>query len=197
MPEEKSSERIPPKNLTRRAIKSHLRERLRTATELSERDPLTGLPNQRAYEKRKTEEIERVRRTGRKATIMYLDLDKFKEINDLLGHAGGDHQLIRAAQALRQGVRATDFVARAGEKGDEFKIIFPETDIRQVRAIWEERLRPATQEMGIDLSAGAAELNPDKPDETERFADLALYGAKNEPRKNGNTLMIKEPQPHG
>ena len=134
-------ERIPPKRLTRRTLIGAFRDRLKAANALSEIDPLTGIPNLRAYEKRRSEEIERMKRTGRKATVMLLDLDNFKQINDTQGHDSGDEQLKITALTLRRGVRATDFVARAGEKGDEFRIIFPETDAKQVRLIWGGKIK--------------------------------------------------------
>lgn len=88
-------------------------------------DPLTGVGNRRLLVERLDYELVRHRRTGRKLTLLVLDLNDFKGINDTLGHLAGDEVLKEAAAALRRAVRRQDTVARQG--GDEFGILVPET----------------------------------------------------------------------
>lgn len=169
-----------------------LRAGIEKTREESEIDSLTGLPNRRAFDKRYAEEAERVRRTGRKTTVMRLDLDRLKFLNDTRGHQAGDVYIRKAAETFKKSLRTTDFVARTG--GDEFTVILPDTDAKLVRTVWEERLEPETKAAGIAVSAGASELDPTNPSRSEALADIAMYGAKREPNKNGNLLFIKEPQ---
>lgn len=88
---------------------------------LARADSLTGLPNRRSYEERLREAVLRSVRSGRSLALMFLDIDHFKQINDTLGHAGGDDVLREFAHRLRSAVRATDTVCRLA--GDEFTII--------------------------------------------------------------------------
>ncbi len=87
-------------------------------------DSLTGLPNRRLFMDRLDQEIKKAHRTGHVMALIFLDLDRFKEVNDTLGHAKGDVLLKQAAQRLSECVRETDTVARLG--GDEFTLILPE-----------------------------------------------------------------------
>lgn len=84
-------------------------------------DVLTGLPNRRQFEEKLTQAMARARRSARTMALLFLDVDKFKAINDSLGHAGGDEVLKEFAQRLKQSVRVTDTVARLA--GDEFIVI--------------------------------------------------------------------------
>ena len=101
----------------------HLYQRER---ELSREDFLTGLKNSRAFSEALTAEVIRVRRYLHQITIVYLDLDNFKQVNDRYGHQAGDLLLSTVADALRTCVREVDVVARLG--GDEFALLLPETD---------------------------------------------------------------------
>ena len=83
--------------------------------ELSRADALTGLRNARVFRERLAEEIARVRRHGRPLSLLLIDVDRLKEINDREGHRGGDHALLHVARALRQAARGTDLAARWGE----------------------------------------------------------------------------------
>ncbi|HEX9892789.1 MAG TPA: GGDEF domain-containing protein [Gemmatimonadales bacterium] len=102
---------------------------LRTAfeheRELARTDSLTGIANARSFTEVATSELLRSRRYGRPLTVVYLDLDGFKEVNDRMGHAAGDVVLKRVAAACRDTLRRTDLVARLG--GDEFAALLPET----------------------------------------------------------------------
>lgn len=86
-------------------------------------DPLTGLPNRRLFEDRLKQDITRTSRNREPVTVFYVDLDKFKQVNDTLGHAAGDDLICQTANRLRDSVRVQDTVARLG--GDEFAIIVP------------------------------------------------------------------------
>jgi two-component system cell cycle response regulator len=89
-------------------------------------DSLTGLYNRRAFEKRLTDEFERASRNGHPLSLLILDIDNFKDINDTYGHNGGDAALVRISQVLRTTTRQSDFPSRFG--GEEFVVILPETD---------------------------------------------------------------------
>jgi diguanylate cyclase (GGDEF)-like protein len=99
---------------------------LRLASQLSWTDELTGLPNRRAFLERAEVELARMRRTGTPTTVVYLDVDGFKGVNDHHGHDVGDDVLRRIGHALRSRVRATDVAARLG--GDEFVLLLTDTD---------------------------------------------------------------------
>lgn len=98
-----------------------LKGALRRYEELSDSDPLTGLLNRRALETLMDREFARSSRTGAELTVVVIDLDDFKGINDTRGHAAGDESLRRVATALQGSVRTTDIVARTG--GDEFVLV--------------------------------------------------------------------------
>ncbi|MGE5275473.1 MAG: GGDEF domain-containing protein, partial [Acidobacteriota bacterium] len=102
-------------------------------------DPLTGIPNRRAFFELAESEIQRALRYRGRITVAYLDLDAFKAINDRKGHAAGDRVLIRLAQAIRGGLRANDVVARVG--GDEFIVLLPETGAAEGDAVLEKLRR--------------------------------------------------------
>lgn len=91
--------------------------------ELSSRDPLTGLVNRRSFEMVVLRELDRVARAGEPALVLMVDIDYFKRINDVHGHAAGDAVLRSVARALEDSVRPMDTVARIG--GEEFAIILP------------------------------------------------------------------------
>jgi diguanylate cyclase (GGDEF)-like protein len=102
-----------------------LREAFNHERQLARTDELTGLANTRAFNERAEQELLRARRYGRALSLLYIDLDGFKSINDTLGHAAGDVVLQRTADALRESLRRTDVIARLG--GDEFVVLLPET----------------------------------------------------------------------
>jgi len=114
------------------------RARQREARHLAEIDPLTELSNRRGFEVHLQQAITRVERTGQAASLMYIDLDRFKPVNDTWGHLAGDAVLWAVASVLRHGVRDSDVVARLG--GDEFAVILSGCTPRRAARIGGELL---------------------------------------------------------
>ena len=135
-----------------------------------------------------TREVAFAQRSGESGALLMLDLDRFKDINDSLGHMAGDSLLTRVAEHLRGRLRATDTLARLG--GDEFAIVLPSCPVEQAQVIAAEILdtlnrRASVQIGGIDrrltASIGVAAFGPGQPrtaDELLVEADLAMYRAK-------------------
>lgn len=157
-------------------------------------DPLTGLANRALFKRELNDEVERLKRSGGGSVLLLLDLDRFKEVNDSLGHAAGDELLKRVAQLLRRLVPQDAFIARLG--GDEFAIILhkhcnPEavSDIAQgiVDAI-EKPVPLGRSEAKIGTSIGIVQLLKDADDAETlvKYADLALYQAKDRGRGRYN-----------
>lgn len=162
-------------------------DRLRSALDresaLARLDPLTRLSNRRDFEERGDVEIARARRYGHPLTLISLDLDNFKAVNDRDGHAAGDRLLRAVAESLSANIRATDVVARTG--GDEFVILLPETDSEaagEIAAKLQERLRQAMRAGGWPVTASFGVLTsaraPESIDALVRGADRLLYDAK-------------------
>src|SRR3989344_2452845 len=121
-----SASRISPKSLsygitTLRARKSWANSVSRVARKMAESDPLTDLVNRSYFARALEEEIEHVTRDGVESAVYFIDLDKFKQVNDTYGHAAGDELLIRLAELLKSRVREKDVVSRLG--GDEFTVL--------------------------------------------------------------------------
>ena len=108
------------------------RGRAEAAEGLSERDVLTPCLNRRGFVERVEAAMALARRHGTGASLLYIDLDGFKGVNDRLGHPAGDAALIRTAEILSRGLRASDSVGRLG--GDEFAVLLVGTDIEGGRA---------------------------------------------------------------
>lgn len=148
----------------------------------SETDRLTGLLNRATLDRRFAEEIERAKRYGRAFSVVLLDVDHFKRVNDELGHLAGDRVLTACAALLRASTRGIDVVGRWG--GEEFLILCPETAGGEALQV-AERICAKTRAHGFDVgrpqtfSAGAAEFRPDDDMDTLlQRADAALYQAK-------------------
>lgn len=159
---------------------------------LAHHDVLTDLPNRFACIERLQQMIHAARRNKEKVAIMFIDLDRFKLINDTLGHAVGDLLLIQVAQRLRGSVRGSDIVARLG--GDEFVVVLPvQESADTVYHIADKILRNLGQVYRLEgqsvhssSSVGIA-FFPDDGDTTEEVmknADIAMYHAKSEGRNN-------------
>lgn len=148
----------------------------------SETDSLTGLLNRSTLDKRFAEEIERAKRYSRSFSVILLDIDHFKQVNDGFGHLAGDRVLTACAALLRASTRGTDVVGRWG--GEEFLILCPETAGSEALRV-ADRICAAARTHDFDtgrpqtLSAGAAELcAADDLDSLLQRADAALYLAK-------------------
>jgi len=150
-----------------------LARRLLRHLRLARQDPLTGVANRRGVDERLAQEWDRARRHNRPLSIVMLDVDNLKVVNDTEGHAAGDALLRKVALALMSCVRGTDLVGRSG--GDEFVIVCPETDEAAAAII----VGKVTGTVPASISAGAATLAPGQSVEDLLLAaDGALYGAK-------------------
>jgi diguanylate cyclase (GGDEF)-like protein len=151
-------------------------------------DVLTSLPNRRAWEEELPREIQRAQRSGRPLGAALLDLDHFKEFNDLNGHQAGDEHLRDVTRAWRQRLRSTDLLARHG--GEEFAVLLSGTGLDEAKQVI-EALRGDVPR-GETVSAGVAEWDGS---ETGRQlmarADLALYEAK----RAGRDRTVTAPEP--
>ena len=155
---------------------------------LANHDSLTGLFNRRRLKEELKREISVARRTRESGAVAILDLDRFKDINDTLGHVAGDGLLVQAGERLRERLRATDSLARLG--GDEFAIILPGCSLDEAKRVASELLgalrtgavvRIAGLERPVLASVGVAEIATDgdrSPDELLVEADLAMYRGK-------------------
>ncbi len=168
------------------AVVAHLRERLEAGQDayrrLAGRDPLTGVGNYRALYDRLEYELARHRRHERPLTVILVDLDGFKAINDTHGHLAGDEALRRVGHALAAAVRAEDTPARQG--GDEFSILSPETDRPAANALI-DRIKGVVAAIDLDgthlsASIGTATFPQDghTADELLTTADHALRSTK-------------------
>ena len=157
---------------------------------MAQHDALTGLPNRRLFREVAAVELAQAHRHGTKLAIFFLDLDRFKEINDTFGHEVGDQLLREAASRLTSVVRTSDTVARIG--GDEFNLII--SDIKQAEyasevavKILKEIRKPFTvnaQELNISTSIGISVFPDDgaQIDGLLSYADIAMYYAKDHGR---------------
>jgi len=161
----------------------------RAATRCALRDPLTGTGNRIAMEQALQREFELARRHSQPISVLMLDIDHFKQINDNHGHSAGDKVLKIVATSIKDQLRNVDRVFRYG--GEEFLILLSNTH-REAAALVGERLRYAAQDQDYDcdgqrinltVSLGCATLLPGESTESLlRRADNALYVAKREGR---------------
>jgi diguanylate cyclase (GGDEF)-like protein/PAS domain S-box-containing protein len=159
---------------------------------LATHDSLTGLPNRSMFSQLLNHAIQAAQRYQRQFAVLFIDLDRFKIINDTLGHEAGDQLLQEIATRLRQPLRAVDVVARLG--GDEFVILIEEvSDSNQVAVVAHKILtsiiKPITlleQECRITASIGICMYPKDAKDEQSlmKNADIAMYLAKEEGKNN-------------
>jgi diguanylate cyclase (GGDEF)-like protein len=163
----------------------------RESEKMARFDPLTGLPNRRFLQERFAEVEQRVRTTEEKLGLIYMDLDRFKQVNDLLGHAAGDDLLRRIGEAIRRVMARGQWVSRIG--GDEFVVLIEDVDGRFSVMALAERLKGAIENEAIlhelkepiRVSCGAAIFPEDgrSMDELMRKADAAMYRAKRRSRR--------------
>ena len=155
-------------------------------------DALTGLPNRNLLAERLGQALKQARREGSRVAVMFVDLDFFKQVNDTLGHAVGDHLLQLVAERMRMCVRETDTIARLG--GDEFVILLMDIDEISPASIVAEKLIAQMVEAftieGNEIHIGASigiTIFPDDGRDVDtlfRNADLAMYRAKTMGRNN-------------
>jgi diguanylate cyclase (GGDEF)-like protein/PAS domain S-box-containing protein len=164
-----------------------LREQMQDAEHQALHDGLTGLPNRTLFRDRVKQALLRGERDGEGFAVMLIDLDRFKEVNDTLGHQGGDQLLQEVAKHLRAALRTSDTAARLG--GDEFAVLVPgltdATDARQLAdKLRSELARPVTVgglTIEVEASVGIA-FFPQHGDDVEtliRRADVSMYASKN------------------
>jgi diguanylate cyclase (GGDEF)-like protein/PAS domain S-box-containing protein len=173
-------------------VSTDISERKALQEELERRashDPLTGLPNRPAFVERIGQALRRTRRrqNSREVGVLFMDLDRFKTINDSLGHQAGDRLLVAVAECLRNRLRTEDVLARFG--GDEFAVLLEDTAgtsqaIRVAQRIAEDLQVPFTVEdfqvsvsTSIGITLGTAHTNDD-PEGMLREADAAMFRAK-------------------
>jgi diguanylate cyclase (GGDEF)-like protein len=157
---------------------------------LSETDALTGLPTRRALTRHLAEEYRRSRRYGTPVSMLLIDVDGLKQVNDSAGHSAGDRLIRSVASAIAHAARGSDFAARWG--GDEFAIIALNADADAARHSAERLLLEVQRQSRIDgraatVSIGVATYDPEDPEHQDvpalmRAADAALYRAKDSGR---------------
>ena len=190
---------LPPVILLQRSL---MHQQLATAART---DPKTGLLNATAWQREADAEVTRARRTGVPLSLLLVDVDHFKQVNDSHGHLIGDDVLRALATELRQQVRESDLVGRFG--GEEFTVLLPRTDAEGACRI-AERLRSsagllsvtaADRHISVTISIGVAELDRHGHDLFELLAaaDLALYRAKAAGRNQVRLYVPRQQQPQG
>lgn len=185
--------------LSSRSLSEPLRTTLRRLQREAYHDALTGLPNRNLFLDRLGQAFSRASRSGEKFSLVYIDLDDFKSINDACGHAGGDAVLRATAHSLNSSVRDEDTVARLG--GDEFALILLNVhQAEDIERVCGKILLSLTQGVGFDsqriairASLGAS-IYPDDAKDSEtllRQADFAMYAAKS---AGGHCLHFFSPE---
>jgi diguanylate cyclase (GGDEF)-like protein len=162
---------------------THQQVMMRRLWELASTDSMTGLANYRRLLDCIAVEMKRTERTERSFSVLMLDLDGLKAINDTHGHLCGSRALCRVADAIRSQCRATDLAARYG--GDEFCLVLPETSVEGAMAISKrisETLANETETPAVSVSAGAATfpLHARNAEQLIEAADRELYAAKDQ-----------------
>ncbi len=181
--------------LRRKYYTESLRESMQATIEMAVIDPLTGLNNRRYMESQLGNVLQKAEARRRPVSLMILDIDHFKRVNDTYGHGAGDDVLKGFAQRVRQVIRAVDLMCRLG--GEEFVILMPDTDIdyaamiaERVRSSVEGSLFPVEggRNLPITVSIGIADNSSSAaPDEILKRADIALYRSKS----NGRNQVTK------
>lgn len=185
------------KSLARQVVAQlELRQARATLERESLTDPLTGLWNRRAFERRLHEEWMRHSRSNRPLTLLAIDVDWFKRINDNFGHPVGDAVLAQLAVLLRGAVRVSDLPARTG--GEEFSVLLPETDTTAALLVAQKLQRilaaahwPHQPHEPITVSIGIASQLPQHlsdPHSIVAQADRALYAAKKDGRNRARVF---------
>jgi two-component system cell cycle response regulator len=193
--------------LTRKRLGDALRDTMRSGVEAAVSDPLTGLHNRRYAMPHLARIAERAARAQKPFAVMVADMDHFKRINDVYGHAAGDAVLVETAKRLRENLRAVDLVARIG--GEEFLIVLPGTGLANAKSAASRLCRvirktpfvvpgkadgiDATISIGMtvcDPASGSTQTLPHSPETLLDRADKALFGAKADGR---NRVALNRP----
>jgi diguanylate cyclase (GGDEF)-like protein/PAS domain S-box-containing protein len=177
----------------RRAMVEHLRA-------LAEHDDLTGLYNRSFFLQEIERVVDRTQRTRQVSTLLYIDLDNFKYVNDTLGHLAGDRLLIEVSQLLRNRARRSDLVARLG--GDEFTMLLYDTRAEEAQTIAESfrkalvdyRFRQASEQVDVGCSIGVAMINTESrsAEEVLSRADFACHLAKRDGRNRVHVFDVRD-----
>jgi diguanylate cyclase (GGDEF)-like protein len=171
-------------------------DRARQFSSEARTDHLTGLANRREFERVMEREVALAERHSRRLSVMMIDLDNLKRINDRQGHRAGDAALKLVAQQVQRVVRASDVCARVG--GDEFAVAMPETNIERARDV-ASRLRASIHQMSlsskspepVEVSAGVAAWRPGQDwQAVYQLADADLY----EDKRRRKTVRVAEPE---
>lgn len=156
-------------------------------------DQLTGLYNRRSGEQRLAEEISRAVRHRRPLTLLLIDVDNLKYINDRWGHAAGDLLLKQFADRLQRAIRGSDLAIRLG--GDEFMVLLPECRVEEVGHVLARveglRIEFEHQKVDCSFSRGWTDFRPgETAQEFIKRADLALYDHKRSRKRDGDTAPV-------
>jgi diguanylate cyclase (GGDEF)-like protein len=189
--------------MERRQMAQELRDTNARLTVLASLDGLTGIPNRRSFDERYSEEWQRAVNLRTPLTLALIDLDNFKQFNDLYGHLVGDQCLRSVAELIGSRIqRPADFAARFG--GEEFAVLLPNTDREGARPVT-DNIRAAVLDLAIDhlgntwgratVSIGYSSVIPgagDTPEGLIQLADAALYQAKRKGRNRVETMTLVE-----
>jgi diguanylate cyclase (GGDEF)-like protein len=172
---------------------AQIRESLERERESARTDSLTGLLNSRAFYERAPALVGLCRREHRPIAIAYIDLDRFKTVNDAHGHERGDETLRIVAEVMKANLRNTDLLARFG--GDEFGLLLPyaypdlaEATLERIRLSIESRMRAEACDVTASIGAVSYSDAPDSLEEMVRAADALMYSAKETGR---NRVRVK------
>jgi diguanylate cyclase (GGDEF)-like protein len=187
-------------------LQNEIEERKKSQAKLEEMaaiDPLTGLLNRRHFFEHGQDELERAKRADVPISVIMVDVDHFKNINDQYGHLVGDQTLIEIADRIQNSLRKIDLVCRYG--GEEFAILLPGTDLSQAEQIaarvWQgvvtQPIMKAGVEIAVGISLGVANKGLDKNVSIDTLldnADQALYAAKQAGRNQVKSHQHKIPE---
>lgn len=162
---------------------SALRKALNTHKELSRTDSLTGIENRRAFFDLASKELDKARRFHYPISLLYIDLDDFKQINDLFGHHVGDDLLCMVARLIKSNIRSFDIVARLG--GDEFCVLLIASEAEPAHSVAEKIQKlivdlMSKREWSMTLSIGVATFRclPESVSDMLKVGDSLMYSAK-------------------
>jgi diguanylate cyclase (GGDEF)-like protein len=163
--------------------------RLHAESTLARMDPLTGVMNYRSLHEAAEMELKRLERHQRPLTLVYLDIDNFKTVNDTAGHTAGDNLLCTIAGVIKGNIRSVDMLGRLG--GDEFAILLPETGPEMAKSFTRKIREILLNDTGISrypvtFSFGVATFmtSPASVDDMVRIGDETMYRVKNSGKNN-------------